>query len=516
MSNITNKLFVDKMGGRQATDYVGNLGEVFYDPEDSILRISDGFTPGGIPLGGSGGAANLGKFKIENNYIGTVNIPNTGGWGGYDMHLDPNGESNSGIYIPGLEQQQTGGNLQIYNNDNSGGRVQIMTNGGMILSSVRGTLALGTDMEVPGVPQHFHIAFENSNIIPPSNDLFLGDDYNAVQIHGTDGAPYYGVRIKANDRNGGTQQEWRFQTDGNLILPNTAYIDSGIPTVKTTQDFSIGVGDPQIVWNFDQLGTLTLPVGAGNVSNIKSGIIPQVGNTATAGEPTYSYGGTLAVFAPEDFSIGNLEWVQVGWTVTDNQGFTDTIFSIGTPMYGSITTTNGNWPTDGGRTYVFTSPDYVQQTICDLGISTGDTQILLHDDETYGYITMSAHGHQPPNVNSYTDLTLNNIAAAMGMAYEEFIPGNPRFASTGIVARMESADNPVVEITAKSRLAPEGNGNSYTWYFESNGKLQLPTNGTISYDPATPSDWNGSPPTTMQAAIDRLAAAIKAINSTGA
>jgi hypothetical protein len=36
-------------GVRDATEYVGTFGQVFYDDEDNLLRISDGVTPGGNP-----------------------------------------------------------------------------------------------------------------------------------------------------------------------------------------------------------------------------------------------------------------------------------------------------------------------------------------------------------------------------------------------------------------------------------------------------------------------------------
>ena len=56
---------------------------------------------------------------------------------------------------------------------------------------------------------------------------------------------------------------------------------------------------------------------------------------------------------------------------------------------------------------------------------------------------------------------------------------------------------------------------------DANNKLTvngLPiTGGTVSYTPTTATDWNGTAPTTMQAAIDRLAAAFKILNGgTGA
>lgn len=38
----------------------------------------------------------------------------------------------------------------------------------------------------------------------------------------------------------------------------------------------------------------------------------------------------------------------------------------------------------------------------------------------------------------------------------------------------------------------------------------------LSYTPTTSSDWNGTSPATITEALDRLAAAVKALNSTGA
>jgi hypothetical protein len=60
-------------------------------------------------------------------------------------------------------------------------------------------------------------------------------------------------------------------------------------------------------------------------------------------------------------------------------------------------------------------------------------------------------------------------------------------------------------------------------YLYNNGSGTLSWNtpsgsgGTVSYTPATSTDWSGTPPATMQAAIDRLAAAFKTLNNgTGA
>jgi hypothetical protein len=45
--NITYRVYTEKLGGSNASQFVGDEGEYFYDPSDGQLRISDGVTPGG-------------------------------------------------------------------------------------------------------------------------------------------------------------------------------------------------------------------------------------------------------------------------------------------------------------------------------------------------------------------------------------------------------------------------------------------------------------------------------------
>ena len=52
MSNITHRAFVEVMGGTSASSFVGNEGDLFYDRHDTTLRVSDGVTAGGNPVGG--------------------------------------------------------------------------------------------------------------------------------------------------------------------------------------------------------------------------------------------------------------------------------------------------------------------------------------------------------------------------------------------------------------------------------------------------------------------------------
>ena len=49
-TNTVYRLFVEKLGGANPTTFVGDEGEVFYNPNDGVLKISDGSTPTGIVM----------------------------------------------------------------------------------------------------------------------------------------------------------------------------------------------------------------------------------------------------------------------------------------------------------------------------------------------------------------------------------------------------------------------------------------------------------------------------------
>ena len=146
---------------------------------------------------------------------------------------------------------------------------------GMLLDTGRGVLAIGTDMEAPGVPTHFHIAFQNSNSQIIDKELFLGDDYNYIKVGQTNG-----VNIAAYDRVAdlGNQKTWNFGNTGDLSLP----VDGGIVFDRNNTSIRVGMGfhiasgegisleaidqtDPDNLiykgWYFNPDGSLTLPLG---------------------------------------------------------------------------------------------------------------------------------------------------------------------------------------------------------------------------------------------------------------
>ena len=82
--STTNVVFVEKLGGTAASEYVGRDNELFYNSVDGFLRLSDGVTPGGTLLNMIGrqgycgaffdtttqtNASTINKIKLNTSYI---------------------------------------------------------------------------------------------------------------------------------------------------------------------------------------------------------------------------------------------------------------------------------------------------------------------------------------------------------------------------------------------------------------------------------------------------------------
>jgi hypothetical protein len=49
-TNTTYRVLVEKLGSAEANQFIGNAGEVFYNPSVPVLKLSDGSTVGGVPI----------------------------------------------------------------------------------------------------------------------------------------------------------------------------------------------------------------------------------------------------------------------------------------------------------------------------------------------------------------------------------------------------------------------------------------------------------------------------------
>jgi hypothetical protein len=79
-TNTTYRVLLEKIGGSNPDVFVGDEGELFYNPSSTTLKISDGSTPGGVAVaGGGGGGTNYwnqtaaGIHTLSNVGVGTTN-----------------------------------------------------------------------------------------------------------------------------------------------------------------------------------------------------------------------------------------------------------------------------------------------------------------------------------------------------------------------------------------------------------------------------------------------------------
>jgi hypothetical protein len=63
--NTTYRVLVEKLGSQDPSQFVGNEGEVFYDPNNPALKLSDGTTAGGVSIGGTGGGGSGESYWVE-------------------------------------------------------------------------------------------------------------------------------------------------------------------------------------------------------------------------------------------------------------------------------------------------------------------------------------------------------------------------------------------------------------------------------------------------------------------
>lgn len=245
----------------------------------------------------------------------------------------------------------------------------IANDNGLLLDTNRGSLAIGTNMEVPGVAGHFHIAFNGSNSNPPVNDLFFGDDYNYVKLPGSELDPdnTYGVEIGTEKRNcpqnvvvdavdelvppGGV---WRlfiiiedYPNLGSLVsIGDTVTTSWGTPITATVTGVveAVGDGDWQIqvdqditagfsgydtvsfgrssyTWRFGTDGELTLPQGGDIVDSSGTSVL----------------GGGSTSYAPDDTDNWNAPTVNTISAALDELAARVTAFE--------------NYEIDGGNAY---------------------------------------------------------------------------------------------------------------------------------------------------------------------
>ena len=130
---------LDTSVGLQKTWIFGEDGNLTLPTGGDILDST-----GTSVLGGAGGGPTVSTdiYKFSSGVIGTKNNPDTGGWGDYNIVLDPGGESYAGLFIPSVASQDAGNSLNIYNNKVIGNNIALSVNSGSFVFKGTGTLEL--------------------------------------------------------------------------------------------------------------------------------------------------------------------------------------------------------------------------------------------------------------------------------------------------------------------------------------------------------------------------------------
>ncbi len=130
--------------------------------------------------------------------------------------------------------------------------------------------------------------------------------------------------------------------------------------------------------------------------------------------------------------------------------------------------------------------------------------------------TFDTNGHLNVPNEIASDQTMLGIRSNTGarLQYQDPLPPN----TPGVLNQaLVTVDPSGIKLETKSSDGSDPIGSIAAWAFDVDGNLTFPdatiqaTAWTGSYSPATPSDWDGTPPVSIAEAIDRLAARVKLI-----
>ena len=251
--------------GRSVADistFVGELGRLFYDMTTGNIRISDGSTPGGLPINISTGTFNAGDFKFASN---TVSMALTN----ENMNLLANGTGVVNIVGPLNLFGAAGLTSQSYFSATAQGEIKIVD---LLPSSYQAALTV--------------TGSSDGSFVTPQN---LG---TMIQVSGDPGLP---SRIY-NDGNGNYAGFFGRRFNGSTATPTqvvntqeifrlgaTPYTSSGWPATSTARIQFLATENQTSTAQGNQIVFATTPIGTATITPIatvdSNGIYPSADNT---------------------------------------------------------------------------------------------------------------------------------------------------------------------------------------------------------------------------------------------
>lgn len=274
-----------------------------------------------LPAGGdvvnSDGNSVLGGtdiYKFAYGTIGTKANPDTSnGWGGYNMYLDPGGESWASIFIPSNANQESGNALQITNKGAATSIVQVTGWGGVQLVTNTGlaekVFEFGDDGRLT-LPADSLIVSETASTISVGaglaelettyTDLMLMLDDIFTQISSESGYPWgitlpLSVPLTYNQLINLSPNTFTGQANATTVAHNANTAYNVWQDAAATTNIHVNVSNKS--WMFGNDGKLTLPSGnAQIVAESNGGVRIGTANTNVAPNAQIRIGGADHVF----------------------------------------------------------------------------------------------------------------------------------------------------------------------------------------------------------------------------
>jgi hypothetical protein len=305
--NTTYRVLVEKLGATQTSEFIGNEGEVFYNPDAPELKLSDGSTPGGLSIGGGPGGG--GESYWVSGVSGISTDSNVGiGTTNPTEKLTVVGDARiTGILTVGTASITLDGQN---NTINIGSNVNIDGNTGIITattffgdgSGLTGVTTVGSGLEVR----------DNGNPIGVAATIDIGSNLSVSLSSG----------IATITSSGGSSSQWVTNNAGIHTLSNVG-VGTTSPTSRLTVDGNVLVSGVVTATSFigNLTGTATTATTATNAQgligtpNITVGVVTAtsfVGNgSGLTGLPS---GGSSSQWVTNNAGIHTLSNVGIGTT----------------------------------------------------------------------------------------------------------------------------------------------------------------------------------------------------------
>ena len=322
-TNTTYRVLVEKLGSSDPNQFIGNEGEVFYDPSVPALKLSDGSTIGGLTIGGGGGTQNysstfvgIGSTVIDSGDF-TVETYNNIGFTSETRKVVINSIDADGnlIYPPSFSYIK-------FENDTSTSSLTIVPK---VIQDVRMEyrgFSAGIN-QLYGDDPHVNqliIHKTDNNVYYYSNGETSYEDFTALELDNSDVVASVVFYTKDFDNTGGGKEtSMRVMNDFfRSFVDNVLYANSGIGTigdVSTNFDNNIGILTSVLppLYSPFQFYTSTNP-NVWPTNSINDG-----------GNDIYDTGNKI---------VTNLYPLERDYDVSDRIPYNDGIISVGTSYFG--------------------------------------------------------------------------------------------------------------------------------------------------------------------------------------